>query len=430
MVNNNVIAVDGLTKVYKIYTKPGDRLKEALHPMRKQYYEPFYAIKEMTFSVAAGEVLGIIGRNGSGKSTLLKMLTGVLTPTAGNLIVTGKVSALLELGAGFNPDMTGLENVFFQGALLGFSREEMQQKLDEILQFAEIGDYIHQPVKSYSSGMFARLAFAVIVHVDPDILIIDEALAVGDIRFQQKAMRKMQALMKQAKVIIFVSHDMRSIRSFCTRVIWLSDGQIFRDGDPKTVARLYEDYMIHDILPQNTPIGGLPALQDTASSPLTETQLEWMQLMPTSELGGQEAAFQQIAFDLPQGASIHSLEGNESITIYARLKAEKPIAQPLLGIGLFNDKGIAVVHFNSGSATSKLVPFFSGQQICIRFRMQLPNLRDGNYFLNLGLDEGVPGLSTVIHHVSDCFCLKVQRTDFYAGQYGTIIMPDATIDSV
>ena len=426
----NIIEVNDLTKAYKIYNRPLDRLKEALHPCRRQYHKPFFAVKNLSFQVSQGEIVGIVGKNGSGKSTLLKMLTGVLTPTSGSLRVQGKVSALLELGAGFNPDLTGLENVFLQGTLQGYSKEEMQRKVPDILEFADIGEYIHQPVKSYSSGMFARLAFAVVVHVDPDVLIVDEALAVGDIRFQQKAIRKMQALMEQAKVILFVSHDMRSIRTLCSRVIWLSEGRIFRDGDPKTVARLYEDYMIHDILPKDSSFCPPPAesaARDSAPSALPQG-LVWQELQPTSQLGGELAFFQGIAVRAANAANLQALEGNEQLTVFAKVRAKSEIVEPLAGLGLFNDKGIPVVHFNSGTAASELTSFAAGQEVCLRFRLQLPNLRDGTYFLSLGLDDGIVGLSTVVHHVSDCCCLKVQRQDCFAGQYGTVILPDAMID--
>ena len=430
MTGKNIIEVSELTKAYKIYNQPMDRLKEALHPWRRQYHQPFFALTNVSFRVSQGEVVGIVGKNGSGKSTLLKLLTGVLTPSSGLLQVQGKVSALLELGAGFNPELTGLENIYMQGTLQGYSKEVMRQKAPLILEFADIGEYIHQPVKSYSSGMFARLAFALVVHVDPDILIVDEALAVGDIRFQQKAIRKMQELMAQAKVILFVSHDMRSIRTLCTRVLWLSEGRIFRDGDPKAIARMYEDYMLHDILPKEH----LSCLTTTEKSvqeqgaPLLSQELDWQNLQPTSQLGGEIACFRKIAVQTSNGANLQALEGNETLTVWTTLQARQDIAEPLAGLGLFNDKGIPVVHFNSGAATSTMTSLAAGTEVCLRFHLQLPNLRDGTYFLSLGLDDGVLGLNTVIHHASDCCCLKVQRQDRFAGQYGLVILPDAMID--
>ena len=426
-----VIEIRNLSKVFKIYQNPSDRLKEILHPCRKKYHQPFRAVSDLSISVAAGEVVGIIGRNGSGKSTLLKMITGVLMPSAGTLQVDGKVSALLELGAGFNPELSGRENIYFQGSLLGYVRQDIDAKIADILDFAEIGDYIDQPVKNYSSGMFARLAFSVVVHVEPDVLIIDEALSVGDIRFQQKAIRKMQQLMAQAKAILFVSHDMRSIRTFCSRVIWLVEGKVFRDGDPKTVARQYEDYMIHGILPnsESVPVtagSGPVALEPIV--PVLEDDCKWSPLCPTSELGGEAAAFTRIALETSSGVHPQSLEGDETITVIAELTVCQAIAEPLFGFGLFNDKGAAVVHFNSSSANSDLRALAAGKTVRVRYRITLPNLRDGNYFLSLGLDDGLPGFNTVIHHASDCYCLKVHRTDGFAQQFGAIIIPDALIE--
>ena len=201
-----VIKIENLSKVYKLYNSPVDRLKESLHPLRKQYHHDFYALNNVSFEIKKSESVGIIGKNGSGKSTLLKILTGVLTPTSGTVKVNGKVSALLELGAGFNPELSGIENVYFNGMLMGYTREDMAERLDEILSFADIGNFVHQPVKTYSSGMFVRLAFAVAINVDPDILIVDEALAVGDIKFQRKCFLKIEELRKSNKSILFVSH--------------------------------------------------------------------------------------------------------------------------------------------------------------------------------------------------------------------------------
>ena len=197
------ITVDHLTKVYHLYDSPTARMKEALHPFRKKYHHDFYALNDVSFSVEQGEVLGIIGKNGCGKSTLLKILAGVLTPTSGTVTVNGNVSALLELGSGFNPEFTGLENVYFSSAIMGYSREQVEKNLDAILAFADIGEFIHQPVKTYSSGMYVRLAFAVAIQIDPEILIIDEALAVGDISFQKKCMEKIISFKEKQKTVLF-----------------------------------------------------------------------------------------------------------------------------------------------------------------------------------------------------------------------------------
>lgn len=237
------VDVNNLSKVYKLYDKPTDRIKEALNPMGKAYHKDYYALKNVSFKISEGETIGIVGKNGSGKSTLLKMLTGVVTPSEGSLNVNGKVSALLELGAGFNSEYTGKENVFLNGTLMGISREEMEKRYDDIVTFADIGDYIHQPVKTYSSGMFVRLAFAVAINVDPDILIIDEALAVGDTRFQLKCMDKFLEFKKRGISIIFVSHDTNAIKRFCDRTLWINEGELIADGPTDIVTDQYLDYL-------------------------------------------------------------------------------------------------------------------------------------------------------------------------------------------
>ncbi len=233
------IKIQNLTKVYHLYDKPQDRLKEALNPFKKSYHHDFYAIDNVSFEVKKGETVGIIGKNGAGKSTLLKMITGVLTPTSGTIEVNGKVASLLELGAGFNPEMTGLENIYLNGTLMGFSKEEMDKKVDAIVAFANIGEFIKQPVKMYSSGMFARLAFSVAINVDADILIVDEALSVGDMLFQAKCISKMSELMEEGMTILFVSHDIHAVRSLCTKGVYLVNGKSVLVGDAGEVVDRY-----------------------------------------------------------------------------------------------------------------------------------------------------------------------------------------------
>lgn len=241
--SKEVIHAQNLSKVYKIYAKPSDRLKETFSHNKTKYFKEFYALNDVSFDIVEGETVGIIGRNGSGKSTLLKILTGVLNNTAGAIDINGKISALLELGAGFNGEFTGIENIFLNGTIMNIPREEMEKKLDDIIAFADIGDYINQPVKTYSSGMFVRLAFAVAINVEPDILIVDEALAVGDTRFQLKCMDKFMEFMKAGKTILFVSHDVNSIKRFCKRTIWLNNGKLIMDGNTDEVTDRYMDFL-------------------------------------------------------------------------------------------------------------------------------------------------------------------------------------------
>jgi len=239
MSDDIAIIVENLTKTYRLYNSNLDRLKESLHPLRKKYHHEFNALHNVSFEIIKGESVGIIGKNGSGKSTLLKLITGVLTPTSGTVTVNGKISALLELGSGFNPELTGIENVYFNGTLMGYSRDEMDARLDAILAFADIGEFVYQPVKSYSSGMFVRLAFAVAINVDPDILIVDEALSVGDIKFQRKCYSKIENFKDIGKTIIFVTHDTGSINNLCSKAMLLNNGELLAVDMPRVVTKKY-----------------------------------------------------------------------------------------------------------------------------------------------------------------------------------------------
>lgn len=239
MNNNLAIKVENLCKSYRLYNSPVDRMKESLHPLRRKYHHDFHALRDVSFEIEKGESVGIIGRNGSGKSTLLKILSGVLTPTSGSVTVNGKVSALLELGAGFNPDLTGVENVYFNGMLMGYTREEMDERLDDILAFADIGEFVSQPVKIYSSGMFVRLAYAVAVSVEPDILIVDEALSVGDACFQQRCVNVMKIFKENGGSIIFVSHDMNTIKVLCGSALLLDRGVLRGYSASESIVNKY-----------------------------------------------------------------------------------------------------------------------------------------------------------------------------------------------
>jgi lipopolysaccharide transport system ATP-binding protein len=242
MTKNVAIEVSNLSKSYKLYAQPIDRLKESLNLFGKKYHKKFDAVNDLSFEIKKGEIVGIIGRNGCGKSTLLKMIAGVLTPSAGRVIAHGRVSAILELGAGFNPEMTGLENIHLSNSISGYSKQHTNQKISEIVRFSELDEFINQPIKTYSSGMAARLAFAVAINVEPDILIIDEALSVGDVAFQRKCFAKIEDIRAKGATILFVSHSESSIVSLCDRAIWLSNGIQILDGLPKHVTGLYIKY--------------------------------------------------------------------------------------------------------------------------------------------------------------------------------------------
>lgn len=237
--SDTVIDVKGISKTYRIYQRPRDRILDAAFPFLHIKHTEFHALSHVSFQVCRGEMVGIIGKNGSGKSTILKIITGVLTPSEGMVAVNGRISSILELGTGFNMEYTGIENIFLNGTILGISREEMQKRIPQILDFADIGDFVYQPVKNYSSGMFVRLAFAVAINVDPDVLIVDEALAVGDTAFQVKCMAKLEQLMKNGTTILFVTHDMNIIRTLCKRCIYLENGKMLAEGPAGELADLY-----------------------------------------------------------------------------------------------------------------------------------------------------------------------------------------------
>lgn len=246
MSSNVSIAVQSLSKCYHIYDKPRDRLKQMLAAGRKQFFREFWALQDVSFTIHRGETVGIIGRNGSGKSTLLQIICGTVTPTAGTVHTHGRVAALLELGAGFNPEFTGRENILLNATVLGFPQEEMKARMDDVLAFSELGDFLDQPVKTYSSGMYSRLAFSIAIHVDPDILIVDEALAVGDARFVAKCMRRIKDIQEQGVTILFVSHDVSSVRTLCGSALWLDKGRLVDEGDVFPVTSRFMEFMFRD----------------------------------------------------------------------------------------------------------------------------------------------------------------------------------------
>ncbi len=237
------ISIASLSKTYKLYDSKKDFIKEALHPFRKHYHNKYHALKDISFNVEKGEVVGIIGRNGSGKSTLLKILASIVTPTSGTYQCNGRVAALLELSGGFNKDLSSIENIKFLGALQGYSKGEMAERIKKILEFAEIGEYVYQPIKKYSSGMYMRLAFSLAINIDPDILIIDEVLAVGDIKFKEKSFSKIQEFKNEGKTIIICTHDLGTVKDFCTRAIWIHKGKLMKDDEPHEVVREYNSFI-------------------------------------------------------------------------------------------------------------------------------------------------------------------------------------------
>ena len=321
---NTIVEVSNLTKAYKLYSKKSDRLREALDFSGKQYHTPFYALNDVSFAIEKGETIGILGTNGSGKSTLLKILSGVVAPTSGSVMVNGKISALLELGAGFNPEYTGLENIALHGTMMGYSSEEMEKKAEEIIRFADIGEYITQPVKTYSSGMFARLAFAAAINVEPEVLIVDEVLSVGDLRFQIKCMNQMKKMMENGTTILYVSHDISSVRRFCRRSLWLNKGQLMAAGETNEVADQYEDYL--RCLDANLVSVSIPS-----TSPAEEEEI------PFEAKSGDIANIVNFKVTDQHGNVVHEINNLTPIEVEVTYDVyDTQVEAPVLGVALFS----------------------------------------------------------------------------------------------
>ncbi|CAM3694954.1 ABC transporter ATP-binding protein [Cohnella lubricantis] len=405
MSDQTAISLNRITKVYKLYDKPVDRLKEAINPFGRKYHKEFYAVNDVSFSIAKNETVGIIGKNGSGKSTLLKMITGVLTPTSGSLKVDGSISALLELGAGFNPEYTGIENIYLNGTIRGFSKEKMDEKLDDILSFADIGDFVHQPVKIYSSGMFVRLAFAVAINVDPEILIIDEALSVGDIRFQQKCFRKIEEF-KQNKTVLFVSHDMATITNYCDRAIWINEGAMIEDGSPRELAKQYQAYMM------GSKITKSEALQAQAVPDTSISQDEVDDLPANLDvLGDNKARITGITMldGITNEKSALFFPG-QAVKLIIKLVSHENIENPLVGFSIKDRLGNIIAECNNVVIDADIDDVKSHQTVSYSFAFQLPQLNKGTYTISPAVASGT--LEDHVQHswVHDAFVFQVMST--------------------
>jgi len=418
------IKVENLSKVYKLYNAPIDRMKEALHPRKKSYHKEFYALNDVSFEIKRGECVGILGKNGAGKSTILKIITGVLTPTSGQVTVNGKISALLELGAGFNPEYTGMENIYFQGNLMGFAREEMDAKVQGILEFAEIGAFIEQPVKNYSSGMFARLAFAVAISVEPDILIVDEALSVGDAAFQNKCMRKMIQIMEQGTTVLFVSHDTQAINKFCTKAVWLKDGTKHMEGDTEDVTNAYLAFSAYGL---ETTFNDKKCVR-TKNKP--ELNLINERLEFKSKFGTGDAEFLFAAFYDDLGNKITTLK-HGVLTVFRCLVDTKnrDIYDLAGGITFIDRLNNNILTINSYMYNKPLHRSQKGEQFFFEFVFKVPKIAPGEYVVDIALAEG-----TQINHIQLCWVnagltVQVTSNDFIdCGCFYTIPQSDVEVN--
>lgn len=343
------ISVEHVEKMYKLYDKPTDRLKESLGLTRKKKYKEHYALHDVNFQVNKGETVGIIGTNGSGKSTILKIITGVLNPTAGEVKVNGRISALLELGAGFNMEYTGIENVYLNGTMIGFTREEIDAKLNDILEFADIGDFVYQPVKTYSSGMFVRLAFAVAINIDPEILIVDEALSVGDVFFQAKCYHKFEEFKKLGKTILFVSHDLGSIGKYCDRVVLLNQGVKLNEGKPKEMIDIYKKLLVNQYVDDDETEKEQENESDNENT--KEESGTWKDMTTSNpdivEYGNGLATIIDYGIKDAAGNMSNAIEKGSDFTIMFKVKFNEKVSDPIFAITIKDLKGTEITGTNT-----------------------------------------------------------------------------------
>ncbi|MBR0093015.1 MAG: ABC transporter ATP-binding protein [Lachnospiraceae bacterium] len=417
--SESVIEVNNITKVYRLYRKPSDRLRDALHLLPAEKVTHRRALDDVSFSVPRGQTVGIIGMNGSGKSTLLKLNTGVLTPTEGAVDVKGHVSALLELGAGFNMEYNGIDNIFLNGMMTGFSEEEIKARLQDILDFADIGEYVYQPVKTYSSGMFVRLAFAVAINIDPEILIVDEALSVGDVFFQAKCYHKFEEFRKAGKTILFVSHDLSSIMRYCDRVIVLHEGKLKGDGEPKEMIDLYKQILV-----------GLRP-EDASTGALTEREEESNVNPQLLSYGDGSARITSFLVEDADGRPVASIEKGAFFTVRMRAEIEKDIAAPVFAFTIRNIRGEEITGTNTMVEEAFKDPVKKGEVKEVTFTQKMV-LQGGAYLLSFGVTGFEQNEFKVYHRLYDALTLTVvseKNTVGYIDMDSTVRVTDAAATS-
>ena len=409
------IKVENVPKIYRLYDKPIDRLKESINLTHKSYHRPFYALRNISFQVEKGETVGIIGTNGSGKSTILKIITGVLKPSEGTVEVNGRISALLELGAGFDMDYTGIENIYMNGSVLGFSKEEMDRKLQEILDFADIGDFVYQPVKTYSSGMLVRLAFALAINVEPEILIIDEALAVGDAFFQAKCFHKLEKIKKSGTTILFVSHDIISVKKLCSRAVWIERGVMQEVGDAKEVC---EKYLSMQIRKQNEELARLigdMSLSNTTTEMKTGNKHIFKAIRENEAVeksGTLEGEILSFYIRNMDGEDVSVLEIEKEYVFGMLTKFHKKLKNVLFGFEMENLRGVKLFSVNNFLTDQVLENVENGDLIEASFRLKLPRICKGEYLISPSLAEGEQNNHVVLERLHNYLKITVDNNGY------------------
>lgn len=454
-IQDYAIRVEDVSKIYKLYEKPIDRLKESLSPTHRNYHRDFFALEHISFRVAKGETVGIIGTNGSGKSTILKIITGVLTPTSGQVQVEGVISALLELGAGFNQDYTGIENIYMNGTMMGFSRKEMDAKLPDILEFADIGDFVYQPVKTYSSGMFVRLAFALAINVEPEILIVDEALSVGDVFFQSKCYRRMEEIRESGTTILMVTHDMGSVIKYCDRVVLLNKGHFIAEGEPGRMVDLYKkilanqmDDLEEELLEMNDFSGGItdgePGSGDSGAgtdavrngrkagsdeqgqgqAATGKTRRSSGSLMKDhltinlnrTEYGNGKAEIYDLGLYDGRGNLTNLLLKGEYFEIHEKIRFFESIQAPIFTYTIKDKKGMDLSGTNTMFEGLDIRPVDRGDEYEVVFRQKMM-LQGGEYLLSMSCTGFEQGEHTVYHRLYDVANITVISNKNTVGVY-------------
>lgn len=401
------IKVEHLSKMYKLYDKPSDRFKEALGLTRKKLYTEHYALDDVNFNVSVGETVGIIGTNGSGKSTILKIITGVLNPTGGSVTVNGRISALLELGAGFNMEYSGIENIYLNGTMIGFTREEIDAKMQDILDFADIGEFVYQPVKTYSSGMFVRLAFAVAINIEPEILIVDEALSVGDVFFQSKCFKKFEEFKKMGKTILIVSHDLGSISKYCDRVILLNKGKKAAEGSPKKIVDLYKKLLVGVDIEDEENNENSVSITSTNDEGIDTSWKDNYTINPKiNEYGNRKAEIIDFAIIDENGMYTSSIMKGTSFKIRSKVRFNEAINDPIFTYTFKTIKGTDITGTNTMFEKVSVGTTKPGDVYVATFEQEM-SLQGGEYLLSISCTGFVEGELTVYHRMYDVINITV-----------------------
>jgi ABC-type polysaccharide/polyol phosphate transport system ATPase subunit len=405
-----IISFQHVSKKYPIYDRPAHKLFELLTFRRKQFHREFWALKEIDLEVFPGTTVGIIGANGSGKSTLLQIVAGILQQTLGHCHVNGNVAALLELGAGFNPEFTGRENVFMSGVINGLTHQEVEERFGEIVDFAEIGHFIDQPVKTYSSGMFVRLAFSVAIHVDPDILLVDEALAVGDLIFQHRCVNRIRQLRDQGKTILFVTHDLQAVTKFCDKAILLDKGHKLLEGGPDEVARRYRALIFERESNQAGPGESFDTLQEDGDLPVVKT-------IPQVHSRYGEGGAQVCGITLlnERGEVVTEASAGEDLRLLVTAEFMKEVPSPIVGFTIRDKVGVEVTASNTSYEGVTLPAAGAGDQITVAFEFKVPELRPDSYSISPAVAQGNVWEHTVEDWIDNAYIFSLLDTGLVYG---------------